>query len=389
MNSQAGNMQPARDHIHSLMIEKITGSISEQDNRFINKLMADDPQVKAVYERLRSRFEPDDLDNNFQRLKTDDNWLDIPAIAAKKKRRRFFLVAGSSLAAALVAGLLIIINHYYSQNNAPAYTATATNAPPKAIRLQLANGQTIDLSASKGQLQTGAATLHNAGKSLSYTETADRASSAENKLTVPIGLDYKVALSDGTIVWLNSATTLGFPFSFTGNTREISINGEAYLQVAPDTRKPFIVHTPRGAVKVLGTAFNINTYDSGVVRVALVEGAIQLKAGTEQVTIRPGTEAVYTDGVQHITVQEFDSEEVLSWRQGIHYFHNTTVQAICNVFPRWYGINIIIDDQRLSDNRFTGILNRNEPLENFLRTLKATTAVNNYYFDQEGVLHLK
>jgi ferric-dicitrate binding protein FerR (iron transport regulator) len=383
-------MQPARDYIHTLMIEKITGSISEQDNRLIEQLMADDPKVKAVYERLLSRFEPDDLDTNFQRFKTNEGWQDIPATATRKRRRRMLLLAGASAAAALVAGLFIIINHYYPQNNIRTYTTTNTNtAPQKSIQLQLANGRTIDLSFRKGQLQAGAATLNNAGKSLSYTEATGSAASAQNVLTVPIGLDYKIALSDGTTVWLNSATTLRFPFTFTGNAREISLSGEAYLQVAPNAKKPFIVHTPLGTVKVLGTAFNVNTYDSGIIRVALVEGGVQVKAGRQEVAIRPGEEAVYTDQQQHITVQEFDDEEVLSWRLGIHYFHNATVATICNVFPRWYGSNIVIDDQRLANNRFTGILNRNEPLETFLRTLKATTAINDYYFDQDGLLHLK
>jgi len=72
----------------------------------------------------------------------------------------------------------------------------------------------------------------------------------------------------------------------------------------------------------------------------------------------------------------------------MHYFHNTSIREICNVFPRWYGVHITMDNEMLAGNRFSGTLNRNEPLESFLAILKTTKSVNGYYYDEQGVLHL-
>src|SRR5690606_32808342 len=97
-----------------------------------------------------------------------------------------------------------------------------------------------------------------------------------NTLTVPAGLDYKVHLPDGSEIWMNSTSQLQFPSEFSAATREISIKGEAYLNVAPNKEKPFIVHLPKSTVRVLGTEFNVNTYGLNTETVALVKGSVQL-----------------------------------------------------------------------------------------------------------------
>lgn len=385
-------MKPDRDYIHALMIEKITGSISEPERQFIDNLIENDPQVKKVYDKLCSRFTPGDLETRFQRLRSDEQWKDITAAREEKQRYRVIVIRRVTWAAALIIGVFAGGYYFLVEKNRhkTPQESLAKATLNKVIQLQLANGQTIDLSVSTGQVTVGAATLKNAGKALSYTtEEADASAAAENTLRVPVGVDYKVTLSDGTEVWLNSATTLRFPFKFTREAREITLDGEAFLKVAQNADKPFIVHTPNSTIQVLGTEFNINTYDSGMVRVALVQGAVQVKAEKKAVTIKRGEEAIYSTQQKKITVGKFDVDEVLSWREGIHYFHNASLEEIVEVFPRWYGVAIVIDNKQLSNNRFTGILNRNDPLESFLNTLKATTAVNAYYFDKAGMLHLR
>lgn len=206
-----------------------------------------------------------------------------------------------------------------------------------------------------------------------------------NRLRVPVGKDYRVTLSDGTEIWLNSATTLQFPFKFSGKTREISIQGEAYLEIAEQAGQPFLVHTQHGTLQVLGTSFNINDYDSGIVKVSLVEGALRFKTKTKNVAITPGQQAVYAVN-KNIRLQPFEEEEVLAWRSGKYYFIEATLQEIVTVLPRWYGISVVIDNPRLGGERFAGQMDRNKPLTTFLDNLSTTMKLS-YYFDKE-VLHL-
>src|SRR5690606_7064334 len=119
-----------------------------------------------------------------------------------------------------------------------------------------------------------------------------------------------------------AASRLQFPFRFNGQSREISLlSGEAYIKVAANASKPFIIHTPESTVQVLGTEFNINAYDPGVVKLALVKGAVRVRAGADNLVVKPGMEAVYTPE-KGLYTQPFDAREVLGWRTGKHFFVN-------------------------------------------------------------------
>lgn len=385
-------MQQDTDHIHWLMIERLTGEISDADELYLSELLDNDPGVKEAYRVLRDQFAQADLDTKFARLKSPENWRPMPALENGRNRvvrlRIVRLVAVAAVLTGILSTAYLLINSDKPslKNGGGAVAKDAT----KGIKLQIAGGKTVDLSISTGQVNVGnGAVLNSNDDSLFYVAGGDDPlSTAVNTLTIPAGRDYKVVLSDGTLIWLNSSTILKFPFNFLTNEREISIQGEAYLEVAKDTRRPFVVYTEHGSVKVLGTQFNINTYDPQTLRVSLVEGAVQVNADEKRITLKPGEEAEYEAQHGKLEIQEFDEEEILSWRQGIHHFYNNTIQEVCEIFPRWYGMRIVIDNKNIYSNRFTGVLNRNEPIEKFLRALKATSSVNGYEF-KNGELHLK
>src|SRR5690606_31471902 len=97
--------------------------------------------------------------------------------------------------------------------------------------------------------------------------------SKSNTLSTPKGGQYQVILSDGTKVWLNAASSLRYPTVFTGNERKVILNGEAYFEVAKNEKQPFKVVTDRQELLVLGTHFNINSYeDEPDVKTTLLEG---------------------------------------------------------------------------------------------------------------------
>ncbi len=170
-------------------------------------------------------------------------------------------------------------------------------------------------------------------------------------------MDYKITLADGSKVWLNSTSRIDFPFEFSAKTREITINGEAYLEIAKNSAKPFIVHLPNGSVKVLGTEFNVNTYDSNMIKISLIEGAVSFEGRKESILLKPGFQAVSTPGKDY--TQTFDSFKTLSWRDGIHYFDESPLSEIIKVIPRWYNVkSIVIDNSRNQNKRFVGLLNK-------------------------------
>jgi ferric-dicitrate binding protein FerR (iron transport regulator) len=192
-------------------------------------------------------------------------------------------------------------------------------------------------------------------------------SSGYNTLTVPPKMDYKLRLSDGTEVWLNATSRLRFPFSFTGDKREVYLEGEAYFQVSKNDTKPFVVHTEQTDIHVLGTSFNVNAYSDGLTRTSLVSGAVIATAAGKEVRLKPGEEAVYSSENGYKVVS-FDDSEVLAWMKGVYVFHNTSLSEIASVIERWYGVQVVFDNKELAGKKFTGGLEKLQRLDYFLAT---------------------
>jgi ferric-dicitrate binding protein FerR (iron transport regulator) len=166
-----------------------------------------------------------------------------------------------------------------------------------------------------------------------------------------------------------------FPLSFTGNKRDVYINGEAYLKIAKEADKPFTVHLPNSTVLVLGTEFNVNTYE--VEKVALVKGAVKVNG----LLLNPGQQ------ITGSTINTFDEAEVLSWRQGKFVFSNTKLEDVCRIIPRIYGIGVELDDEEIGNKRFSGVIDKNKPIENVLKALKATNGID--YYSDNGTFHIR
>ncbi|KAA2239754.1 DUF4974 domain-containing protein [Chitinophaga agrisoli] len=369
-----------REILFQRMIEKLSGSISEGDEQALDRLIQTDEAVKQLWRHLQQSFHTGDLQDKMARFEDDDYWKPMPVThpGGRSHKRAFMLKAAAILAGVSVGGYLLFL--------LLSTRIGRVSAPPAAeIQLQLANGQTIGLS-RQGTVKAKGVTLFSTSESLSYAGSTD--AGGINTLKVPFGHDYKISLSDGTEIWLNAATQLQFPFRFTGSTREITLDGEAYLQVAGDATHPFIVHTHSGTIRVLGTAFNINSYEKGMIRVSLVSGAVKVQAAGREVQLSPGQEAACQPGADRITVQPFEADHRLSWREGIYYFDNAPIQELSGFFQRWYGLSVTIDNAGVGAERFSGILNRRQPVEEFMKALKATTELD-YFFDKDSVLHIK
>lgn len=354
-----------------LLLGKVTGTLSEDEEEALAHLFHNNPDAGAAYEQLASA-----------KPAAPGAWRDIAGeLRAQPRVLPFYKRKWA--AAAMLAGVLAGAWMIWILIQRP----TVHTAAKAGVELRLADGKVIDLSSRQGDIDAGALRLSNHSKALSYTLQDGSTATGNNTLTVPAGMNFRVNLPDGTEILLNAATKLEFPMSFSGRAREISIKGEAYLKVAKDAARPFIVHLPHSSVTVLGTEFNVNTYDSGVVKVSLVEGAVQVESGQGNVQLKPGFQAVCKEGAA-IQQEAFNARYTLSWRDGLYYFNDATLADISRIVPRWFGIQIILEDAGLQNRRFTGVINRNRPISVFLDDLSAIAGIR-ATFDKDSVLHLR
>ncbi|WP_162946234.1 FecR family protein [Chitinophaga barathri] len=359
---------PEEGYISQLMSEKLAGIISPEDDAHLCNLIETDPQTRAAWEEYRSRFPQEHLDNQFAAA-DQINWKPLPP------RRKIFRWQYAAAAAAIAIGIFVLLP---GKEPAPA-----TSAHTEGIRLTLADGRQL----SPGQPAASPQKGFSLQKDSLLVDAGTPAPGGYNELEVPTGMDYRVVLPDGSIVWLNAASKLTFPFAFTGPERKVTVSGEAFFEVTPDHTHPFIVETPNGRVEVLGTSFNVNSYDSSQVKISLLSGAVQVHQGEQAMLLKPGRQAVVTNTAA-IRETAFAEEQTLSWRKGWFWFEDTHLTEIAGVITRWYGVTVKMDDENVTRQVFTGRLDKTTALDVFLKQLKSTKVID-YYFDNAGSLHFK
>ena len=252
----------------------------------------------------------------------------------------------------------------------------------KAV-LTLSDGSSIDLDDSHtGVLckQGNVKVDKLANGQLVYNAAGTDGAPVYNTITTPRGGEYQVMLSDGTKVWLNAASSLKFPATFTGKERRVELIGEAYFEVASNKNMPFTVSLNKMAIEVLGTHFNVNAYpDEEAVKTTLLEGSVKLRSGQQSSMLKPGEQAVLGSS-NNFRIQEVDVEEAVAWKNGYFIFDNENIQGIMRKVARWYDVDVDYSG-RIDQGSFGGTVSRFKSVSGVLKSLELTGTV---HFKLEG-----
>lgn len=211
-----------------------------------------------------------------------------------------------------------------------------------------------------------------------------------NTLTTPKGGQYQVNLPDGSKVWLNAASSLKFPSTFSGlSQRKVEMSGEAYFEIAKNQKIPFVVVSDKQEVEVLGTHFSINAYaDESNTRTVLMEGAVKVRnlSGKSHVVLKPGEEAVLNAGDIHVQSADFD--KAIDWKSGKFIFKNESLERIMRKVARWYDVEVIYTGSVPKQETFSGTVSRFDDVEKVLRRLELTGEVS-FRIDERKIIVLK
>lgn len=198
-----------------------------------------------------------------------------------------------------------------------------------------------------------------------------------NQLEVPSGQQAKLTLSDGTKIWLNSKSKLLYPDHFSGLSREVLLEGEGYFEVTHNKRHPFIVKTSTLKVKVLGTSFNIASYNNdNDMKLTLVKGSVSMldpATNQEIMRVKPNEMATFSKLNHHLSVKKVETDLYSSWRNGQFKFSKLSFEEISKRLSRNYNVTIIIHNKDLKATTFNGSFYNYEPLDEILEVLKTNT----------------
>ena len=332
------------------------------------------------------------------RLEEEGHWTAAtaaPVVPLIRPAKRWWrpIAAATVLFAAAGATFWVLQNRSITPANRPVQSqfAKALDAQPGGNRavLTLASGQQIDLDstgngvlASQGNMKV----TKLADGQLAYNKTSEEkpAAPAFNVLSTPRAGQFSLTLPDGSHVWLNNASSLRYPVSFIGDSREVELTGEAYFEIAKDASHPFRVAVHRGTrtntVEVLGTSFNIMAYDDeNAERTTLVEGSVRFISKGASALLKPEEQSVLDEQGGLKTLHNVNVEEITAWKNGYFHFDHASLETTMRQLARWYDVDVEYGEG-VPPQEFMGKIQRNLPLSDVLKGLEN----EHVHFNLEG-----
>ena len=244
--------------------------------------------------------------------------------------------------------------------------------------LILQNGQQYDLrETAHAVIPSGQHTqiLNTAGQ-LIYDTTITSKATMENEIHIPRGCEYRLLLSDGSLIWLNAGSYLKYPIAFNGDERKVYLSGEACFQIKADPTRPFYVETEDLTVKVYGTVFNLNTHYLQGTRTVLAEGSIAIlgKKGAP-LHMQPGERADFYRETNPFKIDKVNPQTYIAWRDGFFIFDDESLEEILHTLALWYDKEVFYLNDKCRQLHFTGHLKRYEQIETILSAISEVTGV--------------
>jgi ferric-dicitrate binding protein FerR (iron transport regulator) len=367
----------------ALLIQKELRQELNADERLeLDRLRAEDPAQDALFRDLTDSRTLESGIREIQQVDVEKGWARLQAAMAaaepmnvRRKLRFHWSWAAALIGTAALTGLLW---QQWSTEAEPVIqmnTAAEISIKPGTDRayLTLGDGTEVMLdSTGDGMLAVqGAAAVVKEGRGISYKEDGKTAESVINTIRTPRGGQYQLTLSDGSVVWLNAASSLRFPANFTGNQRTVQLTGEAYFEVKPDAGRPFTVEVGDLRVAVTGTRFNVNAYpDENGILTTLAEGSVNVASNGVSKTLKAGQEILSEPDGKLQSVKTADLEAALGWKEGQFVFNGADVPSIMRQISRWYDVDVTYSGTARKET-FTGMVSRKSDISRVLRIMEA------------------
>jgi ferric-dicitrate binding protein FerR (iron transport regulator) len=400
------SMDYRNDRLKDLIEKYIANTCTRKELGELLLMIGDEKETEGLTEILKDRWGESgkegtlrkaELDLKFASLMQEANHATpvVSMISGKRKRKWNFRYA-----AAAIIFCMLSISVYFLFKPKPEYQISKTEnvqsdknkndvgpGTNKAI-LTLANGSSIILdSAANGTLTTqGNSKILKLNGMLSYSALKNKPSEVlYNTISTPRGGQYQLMLSDGSKVWLNAASSLRFPASFAGKERKVELLGEAYFEVAKNAAMPFKVKVNGMEVEVLGTHFNINSYENeSTVRTTLLEGSVKINKNNSSSLLKPGQQAQVNKAGEIKIINNVDVEEAIAWKEGKFQFDRADIHDIMRQLARWYDVDV--EYKGSVSSHFGGTISRDVNLSQVLNMLHLTGEVKFQIEDRKVIV---
>ena len=371
-----------KQEIVQLIYSSLAGKASDEECRKLKEWLEEDERHQALYNRLAATEQLSDLYELHRQVDADKAWSAFVRKTNIPERRvnigKTLRYAATVLVLLLAGGAL-----WYAQ-----YTKVTPPEIPEAVQMAMyqskENGkQVAEVDVLSEELRVKSeeslATVsgsqsdvdHSSFFTLHSSLTKEQLLTAR-RMTTRHDKEFWVTLDDGSLVHLNYNTRLIYPEKFGRGDRNVILEGEAYFMVAKDKSRPFVVHTPDGSIRVLGTEFNVNTRinDNGNdnvndnvnggryrTEVVLVKGSVSVTPakGKEQM-MKPGEQCKISN--TQCVIENVDVAPYVAWNTGTFVFDNCPLETAMKVLSHWYGFEVVYLNEAIKKERITGDFDR-------------------------------
>lgn len=364
--------------ISDLIVKHLLRNLNPEEEIAL-KLWLRNPSNKKTFDRIcNGQYIKRQLNKNFE-IDLEEVWDSVAKKTVKKKSTNIFwrYAAAILLPIGLFSALLFL-------TEIPEYVAKVDQ-----IDFEIAKGDQPLLITNEGiELALGLDTILNVDNSNLVVNKDDMLySDPENKvndsiyyniLKTPKGIKYKLTLSDGSNIWLNSESIFKYPVRFVGHNREVFlVEGEACFNVVKDKEKPFIVNFSESKIKVLGTEFNVKAYkEEQYQQITLIEGSVSIEKYDNSIILEPGQQALINQHRNQLSIHDVDTDLYTAWRDDLLAYKDEKLGTIIMDLERQYELKVFYESQELKEIMFSICLNKPDSFREILDHLAATGRIN-------------
>lgn len=355
------------------------GIATEEEKREVEAWKNERAGRSELVENLLGQKDMVENDKELKRFPVWEAWRQAEKRLGKSRKGLHLLVECCKYAAVLA---ILAGGGYFLFRERPLEVKVTKVGMPvfhsgtKGARLILGDGKVVEITKdNRFQLaETDGTIIRKDSAGIVYSPVTSAGDSlVYNKMETLTGMEYTLALSDGSLVYLNAETSVKYPVVFAENERMVELDGEAYFEVAKDASRPFIVRMNGVDVKVTGTSFNARAYrNEGKVVTTLIEGRVEVNGKA----IVPGEQARYEVGNGDLEVAEVDVEHFVAWKEGYFVFRNERLEDVMRTLARWYKVEYHFMDEASKDVRIGARFGRYNDMTPIIEMLRETELVD-------------
>ena len=376
-------MLSKEEHIARLIFLHIQGMTDNAQEKELNEWRSVSPRHEELFQRMLSSEYVEKSISRF--VKTEEEkergWrqLQQKARSGRSVRKIKWFPYAAAIVLILSVGGVFYFSGDKEQTEILPIAKNEVQVPGSRAVLILPDGRKVDLENEvlRSDLAQSDSLLLVSARSLKYRDI-DSPDTTEifHTLEIPRGGEYLLTLSDGTMIYLNSESTLSFPVKFQGKERKVYLAGEAYFKVAKNTEHPFVVTAGELEVLVTGTTFGVRAYkDEKDIQTTLESGQVTVRVEGKSVKLVPNKQVLFNKLTMGMEVRDVDVDLYLAWADGRLVYDNCPLEKILTDLGRWYNIDVFYSRDELRSYQFSLNMKKHEEFIQVLELIGKTGEV--------------